>query len=163
MLRTHEDELTQVLKDTMPGLVQGPTENTAQSAMLTEDRILGAGQHHRLLIKPNAFHVSVLFEPTLAFLDRVRSVLPSDIESVAESGTVLDEFVLNIYLPQLEDKVSYLFHQAISGMFLSSDVCGNSESSAGPEAFQPDPLSKRISPEPLIKVRTTLSQEEISP
>ncbi|KAJ3882708.1 exocyst complex component sec8 [Lentinula edodes] len=140
MLRTHEDELTQVLKDTMPGLVQGPTENTVQSAMLTEDRILGAGQHHRLLIKPNAFHVSVLFEPTLAFLDRVRSVLPSDIESVRESGTVLDEFVLNIYLPQLEDKVSYLFHQAISG----------------PEAFQPDPLSKRISPEPLIKVSTHL-------
>ncbi|GAW04404.1 sec8 exocyst complex component specific domain-containing protein [Lentinula edodes] len=98
MLRTHEDELTQVLKDTMPGLVQGSTENTVQSAMLTEDRILGAGQHHRLLIKPNAFH--------------------------------------NL----CENKVSYLFHQAISG----------------PEAFQPDPLSKRISPEPLIKVSTHL-------
>ncbi|KAJ4002503.1 exocyst complex component sec8 [Lentinula boryana] len=143
MLRTHEDELTQVLKDTMPGLVQGTAENTVQSALSTvgtDDRLLGAGQHHRLLIKPNAFHVSVLFEPTLAFLDRVRSVLPSDIESVRESGAVLDEFVLNIYLPQLEDKVSYLFHQAISG----------------PEAFQPDPLSKRISSEPLIKASTHL-------
>ncbi|KAJ4485935.1 Sec8 exocyst complex component-specific domain-containing protein [Lentinula aciculospora] len=143
VLRSHEDELTQILKDTMPGLVQGPAENTVQSALSTvgtDDRLLGAGQHHRLLIKPNAFHVSVLFEPTLAFLDRVRSVLPSDIESVRESGTVLDEFVLNIYLPQLEDKVSYLFHQAISG----------------PEAFQPDPLSKRISSEPLMKGSTHL-------
>ncbi|KAJ3969790.1 Sec8 exocyst complex component-specific domain-containing protein [Lentinula raphanica] len=143
LLRTHEDELTQVLKDTMPGLVQGPTENSVQSALSTvgtDDRLLGAGQHHRLLIKPNAFHVSVLFEPTLAFLDRVRSVLPSDIESVRESGAVLDEFVLNIYLPQLEDKVSYLFHNAISG----------------PEAFEPDPLSKRISSEPLIRASTHL-------
>lgn len=103
----------------MPGLVQGSTENTVQSALSsvgTDDRLLGAGQHHRLLIKPNAFHVSVLFQPTLAFLDRVRTVLPSDIDSVRESGTVLDEFVLNIYLPQLEDKVSFLFHQAIGGM-----------------------------------------------
>ncbi|KAE9408284.1 hypothetical protein BT96DRAFT_962930 [Gymnopus androsaceus JB14] len=143
MLRPHEDELTQVLKETMPGLVQGSAENTVQSALSsvgTDDRLLGAGQHHRLLIKPNAFHVSVLFQPTLAFLDRVRTVLPSDIDSVHESGTVLDEFVLNIYLPQLEDKVSFLFHQAIGG----------------PEAFQPDPLSKRISLEPLIKASTHL-------
>jgi exocyst complex component 4 len=119
VLRPHEDELTQVLKDTMPGLVQGPADNTVQSSLSTggsEDRLLGAGQHHRLLIKPNAFHVSVLFQPTLAFLERVHTVLPSDIESIRESGTVLDEFVLNIYLPQLENKVSYLFHQAISGM-----------------------------------------------
>ena len=95
----------------MPGLVQGAAENTVQAALSsvgTDDRLLGAGQHHRLLIKPDAFHVSVLFQPTLAFLERVRAVLPSDIESVQESGTVLDEFVLNIYLPQLEDKVSEL-------------------------------------------------------
>ncbi|KIK70793.1 hypothetical protein GYMLUDRAFT_32854 [Collybiopsis luxurians FD-317 M1] len=143
VLRPHEEQLTQVLKDTMPGLVQGAAENTVQSTLSsvgTDDRLLGAGQHHRLLIKPNAFHVSVLFQPTLAFLERIRTVLPSDIESVQESGTVLDEFVLNIYLPQLEDKVSYLFHQAASG----------------PEAFQSDPLSKRISPEPLIKASTHL-------
>ncbi|KAF9076098.1 Sec8 exocyst complex component-specific domain-containing protein [Rhodocollybia butyracea] len=143
ILRPHEDELTQVLKDTMPGLVQGPADNTVQSSLSTggsDERLLGADQHHRLLIKPNAFHVSVLFQPTLAFLERVHAVLPSDIESIRESGTVLDEFVLNIYLPQLEDKVSYLFHQAIGG----------------PEAFQPDPLSKRISPEPLLKAGTHL-------
>ncbi len=119
VLRPHEDELTQVLKDTMPGLVQAPAENTVQSALSTvgtDDRLLGAGQHHRLLIKPNAFHVSVLFQPTLAFLARVAEVLPSDIDSVRESSAVLDEFVLNIYLPQLEEKVSYLFHQAVTGM-----------------------------------------------
>ncbi|KAJ7706369.1 Sec8 exocyst complex component-specific domain-containing protein [Mycena rosella] len=142
-LRSHEDELTRVLKDTMPGLVQS-SESTVQAALSTvgtDDRLLGAGgQHHRLIIRPDAFHVSVLFQPTLAFLDRVSDVLPSGVESARESTAVLDDFVLKVYLPQLEEKVSYLFHQAVTG----------------PEAFQADPSSSRLSPEPLVKASTHL-------
>jgi exocyst complex component 4 len=118
-LRQHEDELTRVLKDTMPGLVQGVSENAVQATLSnvgTDDRLLGAGHHHRLLIKPDAFHVSILFQPTLAFLDRVAEVLPSGVESARSSSAVLDEFVLKVYLPQLEEKVSELFHQAVTGM-----------------------------------------------
>ncbi|KAI3622267.1 sec8 exocyst complex component specific domain-containing protein [Moniliophthora roreri] len=144
VLKPHEDALTQVIKDTMPGLVQASTETAIQSALSkvgTDDRLLvGVGQHHRLLIKPNAFHVSVLFQPTLAWLDRIAEVLPTDVANVRASGAVLDEFVLKVYLPQLEEKVSSLFHQAV----------------AGPEAFQTDHLSKRLSPEPLVKASTQL-------
>ncbi|KAJ6627103.1 Sec8 exocyst complex component-specific domain-containing protein [Mycena sp. CBHHK59/15] len=142
-LRPHEDELTRVLKDTMPGLVQVSSESTVQAALSsvgTDDRLLGAGQHHRLIIRPDAFHVSVLFQPTLSFLDRVSEVLPSGVESARESSTVLDDFVLKVYLPQLEEKVSFLFHQAVTG----------------PEAFQPDPSSYRLSPQPLVKASTHL-------
>lgn len=117
-LRQHEDELTRVLKDTMPGLVQGVSESTVQATLAnvgTDDRLLGVGQHHRLLIKPDAFHVSILFQPTLAYLDRVAEVLPSGVESARSSSAVLDEFVLKVYLPQLEEKVSMLFHQAVTG------------------------------------------------
>lgn len=117
-LREHEDELTRVLKDTMPGLVQGVSETAVQATLAhvgTDDRLLGAGQHHRLLIKPDAFHVSILFQPTLAYLDRVAEVLPSGVESARSSSAVLDEFVLKVYLPQLEEKVSLLFHQAVTG------------------------------------------------
>lgn len=116
-LRSHEDELTRVLKDTMPGLVQS-SESTVQAALSvgTDDRLLGAGQHHRLVIRPDAFHVSVLFQPTLAWLDRVSDVLPSGVESTRESTAVLDDFVLKNYLPQLEEKVSFLFHQAVTGI-----------------------------------------------
>ncbi|KAJ6509353.1 exocyst complex component sec8 [Mycena vitilis] len=141
-LRAHEDELTRVLKDTMPGLVQS-SESTVQAALSTvgsDDRLLGAGQHHRLIIRPDAFHVSILFQPTLAWLDRVSDVLPSGVESARESTAVLDDFVLKVYLPQLEEKVSFLFHQAVTG----------------PESFQPDPSSARLSPEPLAKASTHL-------
>ncbi|KAJ7487411.1 exocyst complex component sec8 [Mycena galericulata] len=141
-LRSHEDELTRVLKDTMPGLVQS-SESTVQAALSTvgtDDRLLGAGQHHRLIIRPDAFHVSVLFQPTLSYLDRVSDVLPSGVESARESTAVLDDFVLKVYLPQLEEKVSFLFHQTLTS----------------PEAFQPDPSSSRLSPEPLVTASTHL-------
>jgi exocyst complex component 4 len=91
-LRKHEDELTRVLKDTMPGLVQGVSESAVQTTLSnvgTDDRLLvGVGQHHRLLIKPDAFHVSILFQPTLAFLERVAEVLPSGVESAKSSSAV---------------------------------------------------------------------------
>ncbi|KAK0208187.1 exocyst complex component sec8 [Desarmillaria ectypa] len=143
LLRPHEDELTRVLKDTMPGLVQGASDNAVQAALSTvgvDDRILGAGQHHRLLIEPDTFHVTVLFEPTLAFLARVAETLPSGTESTRDSSAVLDDFVLKVYLPQLEEKVSSLFHEAVTGH----------------DAFLPDPLSAKFCREPLVKASTQL-------
>ncbi|KAF5352783.1 hypothetical protein D9756_006065 [Leucocoprinus leucothites] len=168
-LKPHEEGLTRVLRDTMPGLVQsttgdtllsntlaspttpGPTTSTSSSiissltnpaggAATTAEAMGGMDQHHKLLIKPDTFNVTVLFQPTLAFLDRVVDVLPMGLESARASSGVLEEFVLKVYLPQLEEKVLDLFHLAVSG----------------PEAFQPDPLSTNISHEPLIKASTQL-------
>ncbi|KAG6885406.1 hypothetical protein C0993_002139 [Termitomyces sp. T159_Od127] len=121
-LKPHEDELTRVLNDTMPGLVagSGDTVQTTLTSVGTDDRMLGADQHHRLIIRPDVFHVSVLFQPTLAFLTRLSTVLPFGAESERASSAVLDEFVLKVYLPQLEEKVSELFHQAVTGTSFSS-------------------------------------------
>ncbi|KAI0361385.1 hypothetical protein OH77DRAFT_1417634 [Trametes cingulata] len=141
-LRQHEEELTRVLKDTVPGLVQG-SENALQATLAavgTDDRLMGTGQHHRLLVHPNAFHVSVLFQPTLAFLDRISDILPAGLETARASSSVLDEFVLKVYLPQLEEKVSALFHQTVTS----------------PDAFEPDPASLALSPKPLVKASVQL-------
>jgi exocyst complex component 4 len=124
-LREHEDELNRVLKDTVPGLVQGSSETAVQATLVTvgtDERLLGIDQHHRLLVKPDAFHISVLFQPTLAFIDRVTGILPSGFESARASSAVLDEFILRVYLPQLEEKVSLLFHQATTGKTLDLSV-----------------------------------------
>ena len=75
----------------------------------------GASQHHRLLIHPDAFHVSVLFQPTLAYLERVQDNLPAGKELARTLSTVLDDFVLKVYLPQLEEKVAELFAHAVNG------------------------------------------------
>lgn len=139
-LKRHEDELTRVLKESVPGLVGGSADTTTQASQSTgtgtDDRYTGAGAHFRI-IKADAFHVTVLFQPTLAFLQRVEQVLPPGMGDVARASTAfLDEFVVKVYLPQLEDKVATLFHQAA----VSAD------------AFQEDPLSMRLSSKPLIKV-----------
>ena len=120
VLKMQEDELIRVLKDTVPGLVQGSTESAVQatlSAVGSDDRLLGPGQHHRSLLHPDAFHVSVLFQPTLAFMDRISDILPTGHESSRASSLLLDEFVLNVYLPQLEDKVSDIFHHAVTSEY----------------------------------------------
>ncbi|KAJ8509424.1 hypothetical protein ONZ45_g8399 [Pleurotus djamor] len=137
-LKPYEDELMGMIKDTMPGLVQATAENPTQSithGIGADDRLLGSGHRHRVLVHPDAFHVTILFRPTLCFLDRVADILPFDAEATASSSEVLDEFVLNVYLPQLEEKVSFLFHQIVTG----------------PEAFQPDAFSARLSREPLLR------------
>lgn len=76
------------------------------------DSYTGAG--HRLLVKPDAFNVSVLFEPALAFVERVAAVMPREAagETSRGFGTFLEEFVQDIFLPQLEDKVQTLFNSA---------------------------------------------------
>ncbi|KIO33872.1 hypothetical protein M407DRAFT_65131 [Tulasnella calospora MUT 4182] len=143
-LKRHEDELTRVLKDSVPGLVGGSADATIQTSQSTgpgvDDRYTGAGSHFKI-VKADAFHVTVLFQPTLAFLQRVEQVLPPGMGDVARASTAfLDEFVVKVYLPQLEDKVATLFHQAA----VSAD------------AFQEDPHSMRLSPKPLIKASTQL-------
>lgn len=138
-LKRHDDELLRVLKETVPGLVNGPSETSASTMAILglEDRFAGAGQH-RLLTHPDAFHVSVLFQPTLTWLDRVSDVFPASSSIVTSDATnMLDDFVLNVYLPQLEEKVLSLFHQTVSG----------------PDAFHEDPGWKILSTQPLVKVR----------
>ena len=75
--------------------------------------------------------MSVLFQPTLTFLERVVACLPAgvaegmNVEKEEGQGTrgagggsmFLAEFVVRVYLPQLEEKVSSLFHQAVGGEF----------------------------------------------
>jgi exocyst complex component 4 len=117
VLKFHEEGLTRALKDTMPGLAPNSGGDNAQTIVssIQDDRLLGVDQHHRLLIHPDAFHVTVLFQPTLSYLHRITEILPSGVESAQTSSVVLDEFVLTVYLPQLEEKVSDLFHEAVTG------------------------------------------------
>ncbi|KZO92764.1 hypothetical protein CALVIDRAFT_292680 [Calocera viscosa TUFC12733] len=98
--RSTEEELTRVLKDNVPGLLQANTDNVTALSRAAKDDRFAAAEKHRLLIRPSAFHVSVLFQPTQAFLHRVGEVLPSSIyDSFKDDNALLDDFVLDVYLP----------------------------------------------------------------
>ena len=101
----------------MPGLVSGSSDivHASISTSGSNDERLGLDQHHRLLIHPDAFHSSVLFQPTLSFLDQIADLLPGGVETAKSFSGVINDFVLKVYLPQLEEKVSDLFHRAVTG------------------------------------------------
>lgn len=139
------------IKAAVPGLItDGAPSTTTTSALIVAStdpsaaagRSTGLNNTHKALVPADAFNVSVLFGPTLAFLDRVKEVMPGGLmgedETSASTGFngFLDEFVLRTFLPQLEEKVASVFHQAVGGI----------------DAFQEDPNSKRVSRVPIVRV-----------
>lgn len=104
-----------MLKDSVPGLVGGAETSVHTPLAIAVDDRFASAVPHRLLVTPDAFHVSIVFHPTLAFLDRVAEVLPpTTSERIRQSSGFLDDFVLRVYLPQLEDKVANLFIKTVN-------------------------------------------------
>ena len=94
--------------------------NTASAVVVNSSggRGTGLGGTHKALVQADAFNVSVLFGPTLAFLERVKEIMPGGLlgdDDASGFGGFLDDFVLRTFLPQLEEKVSTVFHQAVGG------------------------------------------------
>ncbi|KAH8929370.1 hypothetical protein BT69DRAFT_1235977 [Atractiella rhizophila] len=155
VLKDHEEEMNRALKAAVPGLVSAATENTTSissnviiSSMITDDRFsattgstAGSGSH-KILVKADAFNISVLFAPTLSFLERVKDIMPGGLLGDEDRGFegFMDEFVLNTFLPQLEEKVTNVFHQAVGGL----------------DAFQEDPNWRNLSPVPVFKSVSSL-------
>ncbi|SCV70809.1 BQ2448_3571 [Microbotryum intermedium] len=146
-LKTHEDELNRTLKLVLPGLMtDGAATSQSLGMTLGSDDRYGAGGArsglagtHKALVSADAFNVSVLFGPTLSFLSRVREVMPgglvADHDGATGFGGFLDDFVVRTFLPQLEEKVTHVFHQAVGGL----------------DAFQEDPQYKKVSRVPIVK------------
>lgn len=132
-LRPFEDSLNSAIKAAVPGLItDGVPSTTTTSALIVAStdpsstsagsgRSSGLNGTHKALAPADAFNVSVLFGPTLAFLDRVKEIMPGGLVGEDETnastgfGGFLEEFVLRTFLPQLEEKVGSVFHQAVGG------------------------------------------------
>lgn len=92
-LKHHEANLDFALKVSVPGLVLDSTtvtNNTGGGILLTTGLLNDeagtnrtGGSHgngtHRLLVKPDAFYITLLLKPTLEFLMRAKDVLPSGV------------------------------------------------------------------------------------
>ncbi|GAA5829923.1 hypothetical protein JCM11251_007933 [Rhodosporidiobolus azoricus] len=155
LLRPLEDSLNDAIKLAVPGLItDGAPSTTTTSALIVAStdpsssagRTSGLNGTHKALVPADAFNVSVLFGPTLSFLERVREVMPGGLMGEDETtaatgfGGFLEEFVSRTFLPQLEEKVASVFHQAVGGI----------------DAFQEDPNHKRVSRVPIVRSVTNL-------
>jgi len=107
-----DESIHKTLKASVPGLVGGP-----QGDLLNPlDENLAASGKHRNLIPANPFNVTTLFQPTVAFIDRASSIAPSGFEDEPKGfGAVLEDFVMRVFLPQLDERVTAAFQNAVSG------------------------------------------------
>jgi exocyst complex component 4 len=154
-----DEALQRSLKSSVPGLVHmqsvdgGSTQQSIlQGVTSGSDNRFTSTSKHRLLIPPNAFNVSTLFQPTLAFVQRASSIAPPGLED--ETGafsSVLEDFVVKVFLPQLDERVTASFQQAVSGVSTTRVVCDRTDD-VGYDAYQLDramPFTER----PPLKVR----------
>jgi len=119
--KNEEEELYKLLESSVPGLVlqreksKSDASNLGTSRGMLDLTVTG----HKLLVLPNPFNIVYLLPPTLAFLDRVKELIPyfiiedvTNFRASLASSTVtsfLDDFLVAVFLPQLEDTVSDAF------------------------------------------------------
>ncbi|GMK54564.1 hypothetical protein CspeluHIS016_0111500 [Cutaneotrichosporon spelunceum] len=114
-----DDGLKQTLRTSVPGLINLQAGDNVAILNGThghpDDRYSVSGKH-RTLIPANPFNVTILFQPTLALINRATAIIPHGFEEeMQQFGTVLEEFVNDVFLPQLDEKVNASFQHAVSG------------------------------------------------
>ena len=105
--KSTDEAIHSTLKSTLPGLTSGQ-DSTDDGA---------ANGRHRTLIPVNSFNVTTLFEPTVNFINRAAAIAPPGFETEPRAfGAVLEDFVVQVFLPQLDERVTASFQNAVSGM-----------------------------------------------
>lgn len=135
-LTAEQEELEKILQNSVPGLA---TKSQRRSGVQrTKNRVSKGGPAtHKLLVESSVFNIGMLLPPSLTFLQRLKDIVPpgSDI-AISTLTTFLDDFLVNVFLPQLEESVTELCAQS----YMDRD------------AFQEDPQWRQRAPRPILKV-----------
>lgn len=135
-LETEQQELDEILKTSVPGLV---SKNRGKIGIA--DSVDRVGQDssaagHKLLAEPGVFNMTILLPPSLSFLQRLKDIVPvgSNI-AMSTLTSFLDDFLINIFHPQLEEAVTELCARCMIDL----------------EAFSQDSQWSQHSPRPIFK------------
>jgi len=95
----------------VPGLVS-ESLRPAVSSSDNNNASDGAATGHKLLIEPSVFNISLLLPPSLAFLNRIKEIVPQGSGIVLSTlPSFLDDFLVNVFYPSLEDTIRDIFNQ----------------------------------------------------
>ncbi|KAF2261134.1 hypothetical protein CC78DRAFT_471143 [Lojkania enalia] len=111
-LATEREDLEFILKTSVPGLV---SDSKRPDDLSTNNSISldGSATGHKLLVEPSVFNMGILLPPSLDFLNRLKEVVPSSSDIVMSTLTsFLDDFLVNVFLPQLDETLVELCAQA---------------------------------------------------
>ncbi|CAD6501686.1 BgTH12-01936 [Blumeria graminis f. sp. triticale] len=154
-MTTEYQELEVIIKSAVPGLLSGGKNGTdGKKVPNRTDKSLrgssirpilnasgyenkaGATGSYKSLIEPSIFNMSLLLPPTLVFLHRLKTIVPPGSDLATSTLTsFLDNFLVNVFLPQLDETLGKL----------SDSLLEESD------AFQQDPLWSNVSRQPIFK------------
>ncbi|KAL9014591.1 MAG: hypothetical protein Q9173_000756 [Seirophora scorigena] len=136
-LTDEQEDLDQMIQTSVPGLVSmSPRRSGPHSG---KDRLSRGGPAtHKLLAESSVFNIAILLPPSLSFLQRLKDIVPFDSDiAISTLTSFLDDFLVNVFLPQLEETVMELFAES----YMSLD------------AFQEAPNWRREAQKPILKVQ----------
>jgi exocyst complex component 4 len=84
-----------------------------EDSLYREDKFENAIESgHRMLITPTPAIILVTFRPTIEFMNRIeRKVMVR----LANFKIFLEDFIFNVYLPQIQEQISVYQHANING------------------------------------------------
>ncbi|KAJ5099530.1 hypothetical protein N7532_006531 [Penicillium argentinense] len=86
-MKAEQDELDEILKTSVPGLVS-KTRQKAAATDVAQSRQGNSGTGHKILLEPSVFNMRLLLPPSLSFIQH--------------------DFMVNVFLPQLDETVTDL-------------------------------------------------------
>jgi exocyst complex component 4 len=144
---TEFDALEGIIQAAVPGL--GSRKNDKKNRLALEghrrDGPSGYGNNqptpgsYKSLVEPSVFNMSLLLPPTLVFLQRLKGIVPPGSDLAASTlTTFLDNFLVNVFQPQLDETLAKL----------SDTVFGEAE------AFAQDPAWSQMARRPVFRGTT---------
>lgn len=130
--------LRTTLNQTVPGLVSN-AYTKSEEQKLSPFAPTDLASSHTLLVTPNVFNIRVMLDPTVMFLQKAKAIFPQLDKDNKETDAFLEEFLVNAFLPQLEDTLSLSFHRAMSN----------------PDALLVDLQWNRVSKKPVLKAASS--------
>ena len=134
-MKAEQDELDEILKSSVPGLVS-KTRQKASATDAAQAQKGNSGTGHKILLEPSVFNMRLLLPPSLSFIQRLKDIVPVDSDiSMSTLTSFLDDFMVNVFLPQLDETVTDL----CTLCFIAAD------------AFTEDPQWTKVSPRPIFR------------
>lgn len=148
---TELEELDKTIEQAVPGLTAGQIKGKGgdkKAGSKANDSRKSTGfsygnkdqnESYKSLVEPNVFNMSLLLPPTLVFLGRLKNIVPpgSDL-ATSTLTTFLDNFLVNVFQPQLDETLGKL----------SDTVFGEAD------AFQQDTDWNQVARRPVFKGAT---------
>ena len=114
-----DDELKKKFEEACP--VDGPNTKKTQKEINQENLIAGMSDKftnviesgHKLLVTPSSSNILVSFKPTIEFM---RTLEKSIRMRLANFKVFLDDFIFNVYLPQIQEQVLVYYHANVNGI-----------------------------------------------